>query len=158
MTTNQMIKASIHDHFIQFLQQKEQYEARMAGDFLEELHKMIGTESTLNMTELHTIACIGDQEPINVTSIADKMNLSKGNTSKITHKLLKAGWVRKTQLNDNKKEVYFRLTTAGKRLFAIHEELHNKEMQRMEQFLNKYSETELEFIKRLFGDLTDLYR
>ncbi|MEI0735982.1 winged helix DNA-binding protein [Paenibacillus sp. JTLBN-2024] len=86
------------------------------------------------------------------------MNLSKGNTSKITNKLLNAGWVRKTQLNDNKKEVYFRLTTAGKSFFALHDELHRKEQQRMCEFLDKYSESELDFIKRLLGDLSDFYR
>lgn len=158
MSTNKMIKTAIHENFIQFLHQKEQYEHRETGDFLEELRKTIESVSTLNITEVHTIACIGEEEPINVTSIAEKMNLSKGNTSKITNKLLKAGWVRKAQLNDNKKEVYFRLTTAGKRLFAIHDELHNKEQQRMYDFLDKYSESELEFIKRLFGDLADFFR
>ncbi|WP_236575904.1 MarR family transcriptional regulator [Paenibacillus sp. USDA918EY] len=110
------------------------------------------------MTELHTIACIGEQEPINVTSIAERINLSKGNTSKIAHKLLKAGWVRKAQLNDNKKEVYFRLTPVGKKLFAAHDELHTKEKQRMYEFLERYNESELEFIKRLFGDMVDFYR
>lgn len=112
----------------------------------------------MNMTELHIIACIGEQEPINLTSIAERINLSKGNTSKIANKLLKAGWVRKAQLNDNKKEVYFRLTSVGKKLFAAHDELHAKEKQRMYEFLGKYNESELEFIKQLFGDMVDFYR
>lgn len=86
------------------------------------------------------------------------LNLSKGNTSKVTNKLLKAGWVRKAQLNDNKKEVYFRLTPVGKKLFALHDELHAKEAQRMNEFLGRYTGAELRFIKRLFGDLVDLYR
>ncbi|CAH0122630.1 MULTISPECIES: MarR family transcriptional regulator [unclassified Paenibacillus] len=158
MRTNDMLKTAIHENFIRFFHQKEQYENREISVFLEELRKMIEAVPALNMTEVHTIACIGEQEPINVTSIAEKMNLSKGNTSKVTNKLLKTGWVRKTQLNDNKKEVYFRLTPAGKRLYALHDELHNKERQRMYEFLNQYSETELDFIKRLFGDLGDFYR
>ncbi|WP_089153560.1 MarR family transcriptional regulator [Paenibacillus tuaregi] len=158
MSTNEIIKATIHENFIQFLHQKEQYESRLAGVFLEELQKLAELGVSINMTELHTIACIGEQEPINVTSIAEKMDLSKGNTSKITAKLLAAGWVRKTQLSDNKKEVYFRLTAAGKKLFAYHDELHNKEQMRMYEFLDKYSESELDFIKRLFGDIADLYR
>ncbi|RAR43230.1 MarR family transcriptional regulator [Paenibacillus sp. MDMC362] len=157
MSTSKMIKNAIHENFIQFLQQKEQYENRLSSAFIEELRKIIEIEATLNITELHTIACIGEQEPINVTSIAETMKLSKGNTSKITNKLLKAGWVRKAQLNDNKKEVYFRLTAAGKRLFAIHDEFHIKEQQRMNEFLERYSDSELDFIKRLFGDLADFY-
>ncbi|MFE6795753.1 MarR family transcriptional regulator [Paenibacillus chitinolyticus] len=151
-------KAAIHESFIGILQQKEQYESRITGSHLEEIRKIIGAEFSLNMTELHTIACIGEQEPINVTSIAAMLDLSKGNTSKVTNKLLKAGWVRKAQLNDNKKEVYFRLTSVGKKLFALHDELHAKEAQRMNEFLGKYTEAELEFTKRLFGDLVDFYR
>jgi len=60
--------------------------------------------------------------------------------------------VRKAQLNDNKKEVYFRLTPVGKKLFAAHHEIHSKERQRMYEFLERYSESELEFIKRLRAD------
>ncbi|MCZ4142054.1 MarR family transcriptional regulator, partial [Escherichia coli] len=109
-------------------------------------------------TELHTIACIGEQEPINITSIAERIHVSKGNTSKIANKLLKAGWVRKAQLNDNKKEVYFRLTPVGKKLFAAHDELHAKEKQRMYDFLDQYSNVELEFIKKLFDDMAAFYQ
>ncbi|WP_145022709.1 MarR family transcriptional regulator [Paenibacillus sp. Y412MC10] len=158
MDTADKNKAAIHEFFIQFLQQKEEYESRISATYLEDIRKHIGAEFSLNMTELHTIACIGEQEPINVTSIAEKMKLSKGNTSKIASKLLKAGWVRKAQLNDNKKEVYFRLTPAGKKLFAAHDELHMMEKQRMYEFLGRYSDAELELIKRLFADMVDFYR
>lgn len=158
MGTSNRNKTAIHECFIQFLQQKEQYEARITETYLEDIRKHMDVEFNLNMTELHTISCIGEQEPINVTSIAEKLNLSKGNTSKIAKKLLEAGWVRKAQLNDNKKEVYFRLTPAGKKLFAAHDDLHKKEEQRMYEFLERYDETELEFIKRLFEDLSDFYR
>ncbi|MEJ8544746.1 MarR family transcriptional regulator [Brevibacillus borstelensis] len=151
-------KAAIYENFIQFLQQKEQYETRITASYLEGLRKHIDVEFNLNMTELHTIACIGEQEPINITSIAEKIQVSKGNTSKIATKLLKAGWVRKTQLNDNKKEVYFRLTPAGKKLFAAHDELHAKEEQRMYDFLDQYNNAELEFINKLFNDMISFYQ
>lgn len=158
MDTASKNKTAIHEFFVQFLEQKEQYETRITVTYLEDIRKHIESEFSLNMTELHTIACIGEQEPINLTSIAERINLSKGNTSKIANKLLKAGWVRKAQFNDNKKEVYFRLTPVGKKLFAAHDELHAKEKQRMYEFLEKYNESELEFIKRLFGDMVDFYR
>nr|WP_254075311.1 MarR family transcriptional regulator [Paenibacillus tritici] len=158
MDTASKNKTAIHEFFVQFLEQKEQYETRITATYLKDIRKHIESEFSLNMTELHTIACIGEQEPINLTSIAERINLSKGNTSKIANKLLKAGWVRKAQFNDNKKEVYFRLTPIGKKLFAAHEGLHAKEKQRMYEFLERYNESELEFIKRLFGDMVDFYR
>lgn len=157
MDTANKNKNAIHELFVQFLERKEQYETRITATYLEDIRKHIDSEFTLNMTELHTIACIGEWEPINVTTLAERINVSKGNTSKITNKLLKTGWVRKAQLNDNKKEVYFRLTPVGKKLFAAHEELHAKEKQRMYEFLERYNERELEFIKQLFGDMVDFY-
>lgn len=158
METSNKNKNAIHESFIQFLQHKEQYESRISASYLEDLRKHIDASFSLNMTELHTIACIGEQEPINITSIAERIHVSKGNTSKIANKLLKAGWVRKAQLNDNKKEVYFRLTPGGKKLFAAHDELHAKEKQRMYDFLDQYSNAELEFIKKLFDDMAAFYQ
>lgn len=107
MDTASKNKTAIHEFFVQFLEHKEQYETRITATYLKDIRKHIESEFSLNMTELHTIACIGEQEPINLTSIAERINLSKGNTSKIANKLLKAGWVRKAQFNDNKRKCIF---------------------------------------------------
>jgi DNA-binding MarR family transcriptional regulator len=153
MANNQTSKQDIHGLFIKFLHQQEQYEARENEAFLKEFSKTLAIKASLNMTEIHVIACIGHHEPLNLTSITDKMELSKGNISKVCTKLLKEGFVRKTQLSDNKKEVYFRLTPLGKKLYTLHEDLHTKAQEQLFSFLDQYNETELEFVNRFLADI-----
>ncbi|MBW7457072.1 MarR family transcriptional regulator [Paenibacillus sepulcri] len=157
MNDNLKTKQYIHGLFIHFLHLKEQYEERESGAFLGEVQKVISFEAPLNMTEIHVIACIGEHEPINLTAIADRMDISKGNISKICAKLVKQDWARKTQLSDNKKEIFFRLTSRGKKLFDLHEELHVKAQEQFMSFLGLYNETELEFAKRFLGDIIQFY-
>jgi DNA-binding MarR family transcriptional regulator len=123
---------------------------------LEEIHEHFDGIASLNLTDVHVIDCIGRHEPINVTTLADRIELSKGTVSKVSTKLLKEGWIRRTQLNDNKKEIYFRLTPLGKRLFLVHERLHVKVQQQLFEFLNRYSSEELNVLKRLLSDGVDL--
>jgi DNA-binding MarR family transcriptional regulator len=157
MDHNQKTKQQIFDLFIKFTHQKEQFENRKGDVFLEKLRTTMTLESPLNMTEIHVISCIGQNEPINLTTIADSLEISKGNISKVCTKLLQHNWVRKTQLSDNKKEIFFRLTPAGKKLFDLHEELHMKAEMQFLGFLDSYQEKELEFAKRFLRDLTDYY-
>lgn len=79
-----------------------------------------------NMTSIHVIDCIGQHEPINNAGIARKMNLSKANVTKISTKLIKEEFINSYQLTDNKKEVYFKLTRKGRRIFDLHKKLHKK--------------------------------
>ncbi|NUU80171.1 MarR family transcriptional regulator [Paenibacillus xylanilyticus] len=147
----------IYGLFIKLLHQKEQKDDQENLFLMDIVRKTVSSEAALNMTDVHVIACIGEHEPINLTSIAERMELSKGNTSKVAHKLLKQGWLRKTQLNDNKKEIYFRLTSPGKKLFHVHADLHVKVENQFLRFLGQYNKMELEFLKRFVLDLTRFY-
>ncbi|MCY8721645.1 MarR family transcriptional regulator, partial [Bacillus sp. S10C12M] len=73
--------------------------------------------------------------------------------SRISTKLLSAGFLHRTQLSDNKKEVYFRLTPAGKKLHNLHKYYHQKVEQRFLSFFDRYTEEEILFAERLFRDL-----
>lgn len=149
-------KQEIFDMYIALIHQQEQQESAMKERISAELESMeqeLGSELNLTMSDIHTIACIGDHEPINVTSIAGKMGLSKATVSRITAKLMKKGLIGKTQLSDNKKEVYFRLAGKGKKVHAIHQREHEKIEQRFKGFLDRYSAKEILFARRLFSDL-----
>ena len=89
-----------------------------------------------NMTTIHVISCIGHDEPINNTGIAKKMNLSKANITKISSKLLKEGLIKRFQLTDNKKEIYFRLTPSGKQVFELHEKFYQQKVDQFSRFLD----------------------
>ncbi|MEK3852598.1 MarR family transcriptional regulator [Paenibacillus sp. FSL R7-0340] len=146
----------VYDLLIKMNHQLEQHQQRESMTILEEIHEHFDGIASLNLTDVHVIDCIGRHEPINVTTLADRIELSKGTVSKVSTKLLKEGWIRRTQLNDNKKEIYFRLTPLGKRLFLVHERLHVKVQQQLFQFLNRYSSEELNVLKRLLSDGVDL--
>lgn len=82
--------------------------------------------------EVHYIECIGKNEDSNVTKLAESLYMTRGAISKITRKLIDKGIVENYQKPDNKKEIYFRLTEHGKKVYQIHEDLH-KQFQRRDQ-------------------------
>nr|WP_283657522.1 MarR family transcriptional regulator [Paenibacillus sp. RC343] len=112
-----MEKATIIQHVYDLLiktnHQLEQYQQRESMSFLEEVHEHFDGNASLKLTDVHVIDCIGRHEPINVTTLADRIELSKGTVSKVSTKLLKEGWIRRTQLNDNKKRDLFSSNPVG---------------------------------------------
>jgi hypothetical protein len=49
-------------------------------------------------------------------------------------------------LSDNRKEVYFSLKEKGRRIFELHQTLHEQEQRRFLEFLERFSGAELEAI------------
>ncbi|MEC1663180.1 MarR family transcriptional regulator [Bacillus halotolerans] len=149
-------KRSLFELYTELIHQQEKWEGLIKAFLADEMKKLDqehGQKSQLTMTEIHVLSCVGEHEPINVTSIAAKMNTTKATVSRISTKLLGAGFLHRTQLSDNKKEVYFRLTPAGKKLHSLHQYYHQKVEQRFLSFFDRYTEEEILFAERLFRDL-----
>ncbi|MDI4647977.1 MarR family transcriptional regulator [Cohnella hashimotonis] len=108
-----------------------------------------------HMTSVHVIDCIGRNEPINNTSIAEKMNLSKASITKISTKLLKEGFIKRSQLNDNKKEVYFSLSPKGRQIFEVHAMMHEKIEASFIRALDAFTEPELAASLKFIQTLID---
>ncbi|NEZ44074.1 MarR family transcriptional regulator [Paenibacillus alvei] len=149
---NSALKHQVHELYTQFLHQQQLQEKLEGEAFLEEIRESVSEHYNFHLTEIHVLSCIGHTEPINLTAIAEKMGISKGNISKINSRLLKEGWIRKSQLNDNKKEIYFRLTPMGKKVFSLHEQYHDRAHQLFNRFISRYSTEQLEFMKQLLQD------
>ncbi|SDZ51568.1 DNA-binding transcriptional regulator, MarR family [Evansella caseinilytica] len=151
----EITKRLIHEMYMKLVHLNEQ----KAGADLQAFFAQASAEKLpllpKNLTSIHVIHCIGNHEPINNTSIAQKMSLSKANITKISSKLLKEGLIKRFQLTDNKKEVFFRLTPAGKEVFALHEKLHKKKEQLFYQLLDRYTEAEQAIVLRFLQELTD---
>ncbi|MBY8912564.1 MarR family transcriptional regulator [Bacillus sp. YC2] len=140
-------------------QERCQEDIRMSlAGRMDELREENGKKLQLTLTEIHILSCIGDHEPINVTSIAEKMKTTKPTVSRSCAKFLQAGFLRRTRLSDNKKEVYFRLTPAGKELHGLHHEYHEIIKERLMKLLDRYTDEELLFAGRLFRDLSENWR
>lgn len=83
-------------------------------------------------SEVHCIEFIGKHKDPNVTKMAESMYMTRGAISKLTKKMLKKQYIESYQKADNKKEIYFKLTAEGKKVFDIHERLH-KEFEERDQ-------------------------
>lgn len=103
-------------------------------------------------SETHCIDYIGKSELPNVTKIADNMQMTRGAISKMTKKLLAKGLIEKYSLESNKKEIYFRLTKSGMKLYKEHEKRHKLWEQRDSKFLERYSKDEMEIITKFMKE------
>lgn len=148
------IKALIYEQLLHFSHLHEQ---RMELE-LKEIQEMVQLRQLKsipgNLSTIHVLDCIGHYEPINHSAIAEKLKLSKASITKISKKLLELDLIRRTQLNDNRKEVYFRLTLHGKQMYDLHRDLHEEEEQRFMRFLDDYAESELQTIFKFFQGMS----
>lgn len=103
-------------------------------------------------SEIHCIDAIGLLDKPNVTKIAMHLKMTRGAASKITKKLLVKHAIEKYVLEGNKKEVYFRLTTEGEKLFQEHRCRHELWEKRDTVFFSRYSREELSKICVFFAD------
>ncbi|PIH60492.1 MarR family transcriptional regulator [Paenibacillus sp. LK1] len=152
MDSNDRTKQLLYDQFIRFLHVYENHKDTEIEHFLSIAQRESMDKIPQHLTAVHMIDCIGKHEPINNTGIAEGMNLSKASITKIGNKLLEEGFVKRTKMNDNKKESYFRLSPQGKKIFELHERLHVLEAERFYRSLDKYSEPELKIIHQFLQD------
>lgn len=158
MSKTELNKQWIYKLFLELITQQETKDSKFAVRFGEEKRKVefeLGQKLDLNLSEVHLIACIGDHGPINVTTISEKTDLTKGSVTRITQKLLASDLIKKQQLHDNKKEVYFRLTAKGQKLYKIHDREHRAIEQRFMHLLDKYTPEQLTFARELLQDLLE---
>lgn len=114
--------------------------------------KMEDALKDFKSSEVHYIECIGKNIDSNVTKLAESLYMTRGAISKMTKKLVKKGIIESFQKPDNKKEVYFKLTEEGKRIYKIHEELHKEFQDRdkvvFEQISGEQFDSMLSFIEK----------
>jgi DNA-binding MarR family transcriptional regulator len=77
-------------------------------------------------SEVHCIEYVGKNEDANVTKLAEFFYMTRGAISKMTKKLIEKRALKSYQKPDNKKEIYFKLTEQGKKIYATHEKMHDE--------------------------------
>lgn len=124
---------------------------QVIGEFRDLLNKLIWLnkykmEAKLKeykSSEVHCIEFIGQNEDVNVTKLADSFYMTLGAISKLTKKLINKGIIESYQKPENKKEIYFKLTIEGEKVYKIHEELHNEFKERDKIIYSDISDDEL---------------
>ncbi|MBP1755281.1 MAG: MarR family transcriptional regulator [Firmicutes bacterium] len=103
-------------------------------------------------SEVHYIECIGKNVDSNVTKLAESLYMTRGAISKMTKKLMEKGLIESYQKPDNKKEIYFRLTEQGLRIYKVHEELHKSFQERdkavFEQISDEQFDSVISFVEK----------
>jgi DNA-binding MarR family transcriptional regulator len=103
-------------------------------------------------SEVHYIECIGRNVDPNVTKLAESLYMTRGAISKMTKKFIKRGIIESYQKPDNKKEIYFRLTEQGQRIYKVHEKLHKEFQERdkavFEQVTEEQFDSMLNFVEK----------
>ncbi|MBC1337189.1 MarR family winged helix-turn-helix transcriptional regulator [Listeria innocua] len=103
-------------------------------------------------SEVHCIEFIAKNEDPNVTKLAEAFYMTKSAISKITKKLMDKGYIESYQKPENKKEIYFRLTTKGAEINQVHDNLHQEFLDRdkvvFEDVSDKQYEEVLQFAEK----------
>jgi DNA-binding MarR family transcriptional regulator len=102
--------------------------------------------SDYKSSEIHCIEYIGSNVDSNVTKLAESFYMTRGAISKITKKLIKKGIIESYQKPDNKKEIYFRLTSQGKVIYKVHEELHKEFQERDKVVFEQVTEEQFDIM------------
>lgn len=95
-------------------------------------------------SEIHCIDLIGKLEQPNVTKLSLNLSMAKSSISKIVKKLLKNGDIESYQCIENKKEIYYRLTEKGEKLFNEHSQQHLAWEERDKKFFEELSQNDLQ--------------
>src|SRR5690606_35029554 len=107
-------------------------------------HRLKKLVPRLSISSLHVLDVIYMHDGIIGIDIAREMGLTKGAVSKITRKLLEQGLIRKTQLPDNLKEIYFSVTPLGAELAELHRLFHQEKDQKAMELLASFDGPSLE--------------
>ncbi|MDR3600312.1 MAG: MarR family transcriptional regulator [Desulfosporosinus sp.] len=97
-------------------------------------------------SEVHCIEYIGKNVDSNVTKLAESFYMTRGAISKLTKKLIKRGIIESYQKPDNKKEIYFSLTSQGQVINKVHEELHKEFQERDKAVFEQVSEEQFDIM------------
>lgn len=106
----------------------------------------------LGYSEIHCIDAIGKISDPNVTKLANQMKMTKGAISKITTKLLHAGFIDKYSKEGNAKEIFYSLTPQGMKMFQEHLKRHELWEERDLNFLTSYSNKTLKEVDNFLND------
>ena len=111
----------------------------------------------LSLTQFHIIELIDKNDKINNKFLAKELNLSKPAVTKSIKKLLSKNLVVELNNEENKREIYYKLTKEGEKLSFIHDELHKQAVKKYEEVLkvfdDKEMETIIEFLQRSVDEL-----
>lgn len=126
----------------------------LANESIWKTPRDYGCGISLYPSEIHIIEQIGKNPSWNLTELALNMNVMLGTASKWIKKLEKKGVLKKFKYEDNKKEIYFKLTELGKAAFEGHNKFHEAKSSKISKEFDNYSQEQKEFILEFLDKYT----
>ena len=115
----------------------------------------------LQMQEIHIIEAIGINGDINITELAHLLGFTKSTISRQVTALQNKNYIKKYKKEDNKKEIYIKLTELGERAYLAHIEFHEKRRylcyEKMDTYSNREKNLILEFLTLYKESLSKYY-
>lgn len=137
-----------------------EYEKYVIGqELIDVFEKVLKTENLsivretgleLSMTEIHTIAAIGNERLQKMSEIASQLHITMGTLTVMINNLVKKGFVERYKSETDKRIVMVGLTKVGKRIFLAHEEYHEN---LTDALLFKLDEKERKVVSRALENL-----
>lgn len=94
--------------------------------------------------EIHSIQTIGKNKGINIKELGEHFGISKSAASQMVSRLLRKGYVVKSNPADNNKELQLSLTAKGWEAFSLHETFHARHQETLSALLrDNFSDTDL---------------
>ncbi|WP_436955848.1 MarR family transcriptional regulator [Staphylococcus sp. AS1337] len=97
-------------------------------------------------SEVHCIEAIEKTKNPNVIKLASSLYLTRGAISKLTKKLIEKELIESYKERNNKKEVYFKLTSRGKEIYEIHEKLNEEFRERDNIVFEQLTEVQFNYV------------
>lgn len=117
-----------------------------------------GTGHRLSPAEAHTIQAVGDNQGLNLTALAQSMNVTKATMSERVKKLTSQGLLRKSKALDNRKEILITLTEQGQLVQKGHEKAHREMFKLFSSQFGDKTEDQLNLFNKAFSDYLNLVR
>lgn len=109
----------------------------------------------LNINEVHTIEFVQENDKPNITSISNYLNITRGGATKICKRLIQKEYIYEYQIEENKKEKYFKLTDKGYFIYEKHVEIHNSSIKRDSRLFELFTNNEKDSIDKFLDVLKE---
>ena len=124
---------------------------------LEELALKKDGNTNLSINEMHLIEIVGyaKEEGISIGDLAAKLHISRPSTTVAVNKLVKKGFVRKEECQQDGRVVRVCLPEEGKKIFAYHKYYHRNMVKAL---CDEFSEEEKEYLVRVITKLNEYFK
>ena len=117
-----------------------------------------GIGKLLFLTEIHTIACIGDSPGILQQELCETLGLTKGRISVLVSNLVKKELVKRCRDMDDKKHMPLYLTDEGNKAYEFHRRKEAAQISEFNQVLDSLTTEEIYKFHKVLNEVIQILK